>query len=145
MAKNRTDKSCYESQYEGGWVTGAQRLAEIACERKAESQDETLNPVFWQSPPWATQFRQQINHANNLLKTFSMAAVLAALRRSDARRVYSLGAPFFKPLVQMEQHKLTLQEKRIENAKVIETGNTKELPRPVRKSGRSVRDKLNEL
>ncbi len=145
MAKERTDKSCYESSYAGGWISAAQRLAEIACERKASSQNEVLVPLFWQHDIWAKQFRQQINHANRLIKEFSMAAVLAALRRPDARRVYSLGAPFFKPLVEAEQHKLILQEKRIDNAPTPEAGNIAEPPRPVTRVGRSLRDKLNEL
>jgi hypothetical protein len=145
MAKEKTEKSCYESHYGGGWITAGQRLAELACERKAESQDETLIPLFWQQGVWNTLFRQQINHANKLLKEYDIAAIMAALRRPDAKRVYSLGAPFFKPMVQQEQQKLELQRKRIENAPTPQAANIKELPRPVTRIGRSLKDRLNDL
>lgn len=145
MAKDKTEKSCYESNYGGGWITAGQRLAEMACERKAASQEETLVPMFWQQGVWNTLFRQQINHANKLLKEHDIAAIMAALRRSDARRVYSLGAPFFKPMVQQEQQKLELQRKRIDNAPLPQPSNTKALPRPVTRVGRSLKDRLKDL
>jgi hypothetical protein len=145
MAEAKSEKCKYESQYGGGWITASQRLAELACERKAASQNETLSPLFWQHKLWQTQFRQQITHANRLLKEFDGAAILAALRRPEAKRVYSLGAPFFKPLVQAEQYKLEARQKRVEQAPVLKAANTKELPRPGTKVGRSLKDKLNDL
>lgn len=145
MADKKTDKCQYESQYGGGWITAAQRLAELACERKASLKDETLNPLFWKNEPWTAQFRQQITHANRLLKEFEVAAILAALRNPQARKVHSLGAPFFKPLIIMEQHRLSIRQQRVDNSPIPEAANTNELPRPRTKVGRSTREKLSDL
>lgn len=145
MAKKRTAKSCFESAYGGGWISGAQRLAEIACERKAASKKESLVTHFWRQPHWATIFRSQINMANRLLAEFDLEAVMAALRTTSGQRAFSLGAPFLKTLVQFEQRKLELQKQRIETAVIPEQGQTNEPPRPARKTGRSVRDKLQGL
>ncbi len=145
MAKNKTSKSCFESAYGGGWLSAAQRIAELACERKAGSNGQTLVSYFWKQKYWATIFRAQINMANKLLEEFDVEAIMSALRTKEGKRVYSLGAPFFKTLCQAEQRKLELQRQRIETAIVPETTNTVEPPRPVRRAGRSVRDKLQGL
>lgn len=145
MAENRTVKSCYESAYGGGWITAAQRLAELSCEHKAKMSGETLISTFWQVPPWNKYFLQQINHANRLLKKYDMSAIINAWRHPQAKRVYSLGAPHFIPIIEGEQRKIDLHRKNIENAKVLEIQDTKEAPRPQRKEGRSLKEKLERL
>ena len=47
MAKNRSDSSKYESRQGGGWITSAQFLAEVMCERYAKKNGEELVYKFW--------------------------------------------------------------------------------------------------
>lgn len=96
MASNRTEKSRYLSNYgepgESLYVTAAQYLAEIACERQAARSGEKLPPRFWREKRWAVKFRAQVTHANGLLGKFPCGAILQALRhKPDGVRIYSLG------------------------------------------------------
>jgi hypothetical protein len=141
MAKDRTAKSCYESAYGGGWVTARQRLAEMACERIAGTQ--TLGTRFWMQEPWDKVFRREQALASRLIDSpFSVEAIMRAWVSPRGRNVRTLGAPFFRPIVEIEQRKLDLELNRLETAPVPEIINTQETPRPMKRVGRSVREKL---
>lgn len=141
MAKNRTLKSCYESRYGGGWITAAKRLAEMACERAAG--DNTLGSRFWMRPPWDKVFIREVTFANRLLATpFAFEAIVRALVSRDGRRVRTLGAPFFKPMIEIEQRKLDLEQQRLDVAVIPEAVDTLEKPRPIKRAGKSIREKV---
>lgn len=140
MAENRTAKSCYESRYGGGWITAAMRLAEMACERIADS--TTLGNRFWQNEPWDKVFVRELTFANRLLKNYSIEAIATAYVSKAGRRVKSLGAPFFKEMIAVEQRGLDLKTNRLEMADKPEIVNTLEKPRPIKRAGKSIRERL---
>jgi hypothetical protein len=143
LAKEKTHKSCYASSYGGGWVTATQRIAEITCERYAFTKNQTLGPRFWSNPgPWSKYFLQQMAQANKLLTEFSADLLFRALRRSDAKKIVSLGAPWFKDILFLEQAKLAQEEKAAKTAVIPETVDVN--LKPVRRSrtGKSLREKL---
>lgn len=141
MSKNRTEKSRYQSQYGGGWITAPQRLGEMACERIAEG--SPLGPNFWRRKQWSGVFRREVTHANKLLASFAIEAIMRAWNSPRGRIIRSLGAPFLRPLIEEEQRKFAAEEKRIDRAPLPETINTLEKPRPSRRHGKSIREKLN--
>lgn len=141
MPDKRTAKSCHQSAYGGGWITAAQKLAEMACERAAG--DKTLGIKFWELDPWVAVFRREATHASRLLLTpFAFEAVRRALVSPQGRRVRTLGAPFFREMVAEEQKKLTAELERLESAKLPEAVDTLQTPRPMRRPGKSMREKL---
>ena len=76
MAVNESEESRYQSSYGGGWVSAAQRIAEIMCERQAKSKKVDLPPKFWNLPTWKRSFMQQILAANSLLKVYKPKSIL---------------------------------------------------------------------
>jgi hypothetical protein len=144
MAKdNRTNKRCFESRYDGGWISGSQRLAEMACERIAG--ETTLGAKFWNQKPWTSVFRREVTHANRLLATpFAIEAIIKAWVSRDGRRVRTLGAPFFVSMIQIEQRKLDLENKNLDTSVTPQSMNTLETPRPFQRENRSIREKLEE-
>jgi len=68
MANERSEKSCFQSKFGGGWISSGQFLAEIMCERFALSQKERLSHKFWSDPYWLKKFKLQLKGANELLK-----------------------------------------------------------------------------
>jgi hypothetical protein len=106
LANKRSDKSPFESRFGGGWLSPGQYLAENMCARFATCQKTTLGVKFWRDKAWASRFRQQVDHANKLLKQFDIKAIIRALRTFHGQRVYSLGNPHLVPLIKAEQAKL---------------------------------------
>lgn len=140
MAEHKSDKSPYESSYGGGWITPAQKLAEIMCQKGAA---ETLPPFFWRQDNLATAFKKHIGQAKRLVDEFSYEAVFRALQHDKARKVTSFGAPFFKPIVADEQAKIDLQEEMRANAYIPEVVDVNSKPRKQQKNNNSLRGKLD--
>jgi hypothetical protein len=142
VAKRRTEKSAYESRYGGGWITASQRLAEMACERNAGP--TTLSTEFWRYVPWVTIFRREATFASRLLQRFTFTAIVNAFESRDGRRVRSLGAPFFVQFVEREQQKLDYQQQQLDKISKPEVVDTMQTPRPMKRAGISMRQKLEE-
>lgn len=143
MAARRSEKNCFESQYGGGWISAHQRLAEMACERIAG--ENTLGARFWTQKRWLSVFRREATHASRLLSVpFTFEAIRRALVSPRGRRVQTLGAPFFREMIQTEQRKLDVENQRLETVPLPEPINTLEKPRPLRRHGKSVREKLTD-
>lgn len=142
MAKRRTEKSCYESKYGGGWITAAQWLAEKACER--EEGRETLGTEFWKLKPWDAVYRREATHANTLLRRFAVQAITNAWESPGGRRVRTLGAPFFVAMVEKEDRRLKTQTDSLNKIQLPPATNTLETPRPVKRSGKSILEKLRD-
>lgn len=121
MAQNRSNYSKYESRYDGGWITPAQFLAEVMCERFAKSKSQDLNPKFWEKQPWKKEFLKQLNLANRLVKEYDPALISRALRSSEGKKIFSLGYPNLKKLIDYEVYK----NKEVHNK---ETEEAKKLP-----------------
>lgn len=116
MAQRLTVNSKYESRYGGGWVTAAQFLAEVMCERTAKKDKLEITPKFWNTVRWAGVFLKQLAHANKLLSIYDPSVVSAALRTREGKNIYSLGAPWLINILKIEKN----------NVKKIELANTKE-------------------
>lgn len=114
MAQERSDNSRYESRYGGGFVTPAQYIAEIMCERAAKKDKKDLPVKFWNLPTWKRTFMTQVLAANSVLKLYSPKAIIAALRRAPT--VYSLRAHWLDPIMQEEQAKVESYESKMEQA-----------------------------
>jgi len=103
MAKQRSDDSKYESRHGGGWITPAQFLAEVMCERTAKENLEELPIKFWNKPRLKKEFFKQLNLANIILKDHDAAVVSKALRSKEGKKIFSLGAPWLKKLIILEE------------------------------------------
>lgn len=103
MAKERSEKSPYHSRYSEGYVSAAQYITELVCEKKAAREKKELPIFFWKLPAWATYFKSQIGTANKLLKTYSSKAILKVLMDPKMKNTYSLRAPWLTSYFSREQ------------------------------------------
>jgi hypothetical protein len=148
VAKKRTDKSRYPSKYAPkGWVTPAQYIIEMICEKKALSEGRALSLQFWNNEEWAKFFKEQTRQANGLLKHYSDKAIIRALQDRRTKTTYSLRAPWLLPIIQEYQKVVEAEDKRIAEAKPTEvmspsTNNTNIRVAPVKKTALS---KLRDL
>jgi len=91
--RKRTEKSKYKHQSTGDYCTCAAYIAEIMCMKNAEFKNQGSLPYkFWNKDPWTTTFLHQIIEANKLLKKYSEAGILKAIRSPefDLQRIFSL-------------------------------------------------------
>jgi hypothetical protein len=111
----RSQKTPYLSRYGGGWISPVRHLAETMCDRLAQKDRVELPERFWLSGSWGREYRLQTVHASRLLKEFSTEALLAALRTTRGRQVYSLGLKsVLVPLIRDEQTRLDNKAKAAE-------------------------------
>lgn len=99
MAKQRTEKSKYPSRYSPqGFVTAAQYVVELCCEKKARKEKKDLPTQFWQLPEWQKFYKSQVNSANKLVKQYGELAVIAALKNPKSSWMYSLRCTGFEAI-----------------------------------------------
>lgn len=111
MAKERTEKSKYPSRYSpGGFVTAAQYVVEMCCEKKAKKEKKDLPTQFWQLPEWQKFYKSQVNSANKLIKTYGELAVIAALKDKRSSWMYSLRCPGFDIICAEEKLKVDAKQ-----------------------------------
>lgn len=95
-----TDKK-YLSKYSNGKaVSAAQYITEIICEHKAVKDKKDLHYRFWTTPYWSKFYKDQIASAIQLLKVYDIEDILGALRDARGQKIYSLRAPFLKPIIE---------------------------------------------
>lgn len=88
MSTNQTAKSKYPSKYSDKYITFAQYLAEIMCERRAADLKIDLPRFFWVSnKKWRQYFLYQVRLANELAKEYHPALLIRAVNEI---KVYSL-------------------------------------------------------
>lgn len=139
MAENRSDSSRYESRYGGGWITPAQFLAEVMCERSAKSSNLDLPPKFWNLPIWKKEFLKQLNLANKLISKYEPSLISKALRTPQGKKIFSLGAKWLKDILEKESKK----NKKADIEKVEEVNKL-----PTRQnyvSGKSIFSRLKDI
>lgn len=91
----------YLSKYSNGKsVSPAQYITEIICEHKAKRDKKDLHYKFWTTEYWSKFYRDQIASANKLLKAYSPEDIVCALNSQKAQQIYSLRAPFLKPIIE---------------------------------------------
>ena len=114
MAKNRTQKSSFQSIYGNGFITPAQYLTEALCFLVARQRSLNLPDRFWEDKEWAKFFRHQVTLANRLLKEYDIQAVLKALKDKRIKnKIRSLGARFMlDPVIKEYQREIDHQKSR---------------------------------
>lgn len=142
MSKEQTSKSTYRSKYAGdGFVTPAQYITELICEKLAKKNKKTLTLKFWENEEWSKFYRQQIIVANGLLKIYSDKAIVLALNSKKAWSIYSLRAPHLDPIIQEEEAKI----KKITTENIIEVSDKDSLTHRKTENKPSVISKLRKL
>jgi hypothetical protein len=152
MAKQPSDASRYQSRYGGGWITAAQWIAELMCERQAKKDGRGLVMKFWLQPQWKKPFAMQLRLANGLMKIYQPAAISRALRSPRGRGAYSLAAGWLDELFAQEQAELDRKQAQAEEARAEppqppaeQTDKQPESPRPAFTPGKSKINKLRDI
>jgi len=98
----QTDKSRYPSRYSPGkFITEAQYILELVCEKKAKVDKKELPIHFWDLPEWQAFFKMQLRRVHTLLKKYDMKAILAAINK--CWKLYSILPAWFEQKVKEEQ------------------------------------------
>ena len=117
----RTTKS-YKSRYSIDlWITAAQYIAEIICERVAKHHKLGSLPYeFWKDEiAWGKLYKAQIILASKYLKQYPAEVILAGLNSPNGKKVYSLGAKFILDKVFKDQMKKYIKTKPVVQEKVV--------------------------
>ena len=103
MAKERSDKSKYPSRYSpGGWVTEAQYIVELVCERYARSKKKDLPMKFWKDSEWEKYYVSQLRATHALLKKYDGKVIIDTIKTS---RMWSLRPKWVKETIALAQIK----------------------------------------
>lgn len=121
----------YPSRYSNEkFVSAAQYITEMICEKKAKIDKEDLHHRFWTNKKWSSFFRNQIATANKLVSKYGEKAVIRALKNPKTERMYSLRAPYLLPIIEQEAEivskensALTKNLERKENVSHRQSGN----------------------
>ena len=144
ISKEPTDKNKYKSRYsKGGYITAAQFILEIICEKKAKADGIDLPTYFWRDPKWMKYYSSQLRRCHALLKKYDDRAIVKALRDQRVRTVYSLHAQWLVPVIEEYDQKIKSQKTTIQNEIDRDTISAK--PRPHRQRGDTTIARLKEL
>lgn len=121
------DVSQYKSPSTGEYVMAHQYIAELMVARKAKQQGKDLPYKYWNDDnEWAKEFRSQVSSAAQLLKKYSVKAIIKAIL--NIKWAYSLRAKKLLDEIEKQQkiidHENTLQH----NINVVEKPEIKEAP-----------------
>jgi hypothetical protein len=108
------DSKKYPSKYSNGkFVSAAQYITELVCEKKAKLNGQDLHFRFWTNKIWSAFYRNQIASANKLLKKYSDVAIIKALNNDAAAKIYSLRAPHLIAIIEQQQVILESQNRKL--------------------------------
>ena len=143
MAKQRSDKSRYPSRYSpDGFVTSAQYITELICEKKARIDKKELPFQFWELPEWRKYYQYQVVVANSLLQKYSEKAIIAALKDNRTWKTYSLRGKWLIKVI--EEHSVMIQN--AQNSATEVEYNFKDKPTfDSNNNKKSILSKLREL
>jgi len=127
MPEQPTDKSKYLSKYAPEtYVTAAQFIAELICEKIAYREKTKLVDRFWNLDKWGKKFRYQVSQANKLLQEYDALSIIRAIKSPAATKIVSLGARFILiPLIEKEQSILNSEKESL----ISGSQNTLDKPR----------------
>lgn len=118
MPDQPTEKSRYKSPSSEGYVTCAQYIAEIMCNRMAEKENVGSQAhKFWNLPKWRKHFQYQVILANRLVKKYTESAIVKAIHSPECSRMYSLRYPPLESIIQKYEK---IIERQAENSTTIE-------------------------
>jgi hypothetical protein len=145
MAKDRTNKSRFPSNYGGGWIAPAQYLTECLCVLIAKQEKRALLDQFWRNEPWTSVFRRQTPLAVKLLQEYDVNVILAALRDRRCWRIQSFGARWLlDPILKEKQREASAVAAQSTN-KEMEKTSTVGKPRKKKMGGNSLLTLLKNL
>jgi hypothetical protein len=131
VATTQTEKSRYPSRYSPqAYVTAAQYIIELICEKKASQARKELPIKFWDLPEWRTFFVSQLRKCHILLKKYGEGAVIAALKGDRCKNINSLFAPWLEDII--KDQKEMLDAKIEKSTEVLERKSTMSKPRQVK-------------
>lgn len=144
---NKYEKK-YPSRHKPGiFVTVAQWLGELMCERKALSETKELPRAFWLkihedkqlNQQWSKYLKTQTQHAYKLLKEFDEKQIVEAIKANS--RLYSLLPKWVKEYIANFKVKVLPKEPPVDTPKI------KENPKFRTSLGKkkSILDKLEDL
>ncbi len=102
------------SRYTDKLVSDGQYLAEVMCERMAKKEGKDLYKHFWSDEKWIRPFKLQLRFANQLLKIYSFKAIINALNTFQGKKIWSLSAKWFDPIIKEEDKKLKVQAENLQ-------------------------------
>lgn len=145
MAKKgqQTEKSCYPSKYSpGAFITEAQYILEIVCEKKAEF-DKTHLPIkFWNLPEWRQFYMKNLRQVHKLLKIYNVHVILNTLADLQMGNKYSIFTTFFLEL--LDKHKILYRDTHlISSLQTIKRSESPSKPRDI--SSNNIIDTLKNL
>ncbi len=143
MAKDRTEKSKYESRYSESFVSGLQYITELICEKKARTEGKDLPIRFWQLEDWAKFFKSQVNTSSKLIKKYGEKAIIAALMDNRSYKTYSLRSPWLEKLIIEYHNKFKIQEQLAEKNRKEKEGRDSQVI--IGKTGRKELQSDNRL
>lgn len=139
----KSDNPTYLSKYSNGKrVSAAQYITEIICENKAKKDKLDLHYRFWLTKEWEKYYRNQIGSAHQLLKKYSAAAIINALKDTEASRIYSLRAPHLPPII--EKHSQILAKQNTQLTLNIDRSDNKKYRKSLTKNNNII-SKLRNL
>ncbi|MQF98483.1 MAG: hypothetical protein FI729_03000 [SAR202 cluster bacterium] len=143
MPKEPTNNSRYKSPSTGDFITCAQYVAEVMCNRMAEKENiGSQAHKFWNLPKWKKHYQHQVVLANRLVKKYSEAAIVKAINSPECKRVYSLRYPALPKIIEKYEKIIKQQTSQSATIRVEETSK----PKTRRGYGKKTRlQKLREL
>jgi len=146
MGKRQTEKCPYPSKYAPDtYVTPAQYLNELVCEKKAAYDKTTLPIRFWNLPEWKLYFMKNLRQINKMLEFFDVQVIANALKSPSFFNRYSIFSEHFGKILQVEQIRYdNLQAKKTDQQTEINRGTIHSRPRE-RMQKPNLFDKLDEL
>ena len=134
MPEQQTTKSRYKSRYSPDvYVTAAQYIIELVCEKKAKFDKTELPIKFWNLPAWRTFFVKNLRRVHKLLKEFDEKAIINALKLPCFANSYSIFTDRFVDLVKQEQGKLDQVEPPTQTTEINrDTIDSKPRPQKIR-------------
>lgn len=149
MAKQRSDQCKYQSRYaDDTWVTAAQYITELVCEKKAQNERKELPQKFWNLPEWKKFFAMQVLAANELLKIYPAKAVILALNDGRTKKMFSLRFPALDAVIEEYKKKIEREERElagVDKMEVSDTATTTKPRTPFKKSKKSILSKLENV
>lgn len=139
MAKRRTQKCSYHSRYNESYITAAQYITELICEKAAHQEHGDLPLQFWKLKRWVNYYKYQIKHAYKLLKQFPAQAIIDTLLHPRTKNVYSLANPI---LMQIIPDFIKTKDENINPKRSIPDSTTQQ---PMSKPRKNIVSKLKDL
>ena len=121
MSKVHTDECRYPSRYSpGGFVTEAQYIVELVCEKRARSLNRDLPMLFWKLDEWRKYFVSQTRGVHKLLSKYCGKSIINCVKRNN---IYTLYPAWVEKVIKKEHGEIIAKAtlKKVEKDKRLPT------------------------